>query len=55
MFRLAVEGDARVKEFFTGRGAKAEGWSVESASLDKIQLTVLWRKYMWKCEQPLRC
>jgi len=32
-----LKGDAKSKEFFTGNGAKADGWSVESANLDKIQ------------------
>jgi hypothetical protein len=32
-----LKGDMKAKEFFSGGGAKADGWTAESADLDKIQ------------------
>jgi hypothetical protein len=32
-----LKGDAKAKEFFTGGGAKAAGWTVEAGNLDQIQ------------------
>jgi hypothetical protein len=34
--RWVLLGDTSVKSFFTGDGAKTDGWTVESKSLDKL-------------------
>jgi hypothetical protein len=32
-----LKGDAKAAQFFIGGGAKADGWTVESADLNKIK------------------
>jgi hypothetical protein len=32
-----LKGDTKSKEFFTGGGAKADGWQVESSGLESIK------------------
>jgi hypothetical protein len=33
-----LRGNAKSGEFFTGNGAKADGWSVEKANLERIKV-----------------
>ncbi|KAF2279228.1 uncharacterized protein EI97DRAFT_455503 [Westerdykella ornata] len=37
-FRWVLKGDTSVSSFFTGDGARADGWTVERKDLDKIKV-----------------
>jgi hypothetical protein len=37
-FRWVLKGDTSASSFFTGNGAQADGWTVVSKDLDKIQV-----------------
>jgi hypothetical protein len=34
--RWVLKGETSVKDFFTGSGARTDGWTVESKDLDKL-------------------
>lgn len=35
-FKWVLKGDTAAASFFTGQGAKNDGWTVQSKSLDKV-------------------
>jgi hypothetical protein len=39
LFRWLLRGDQNASQYFLGGGAKADGWEIETAGLDKIQVT----------------